>query len=300
MTCSVDCQCSQFNASSKIRWQTVSSREVYLVMAAPFFLVDPVVISWWFGKTQWRCVSVLLRKQRLFDCKGQRETTLIVELKSESLLCFQEERGVAGQLLLNKPWPLSIRPEELIRHETGQTQVRNEGHWVTKQTAFIHEGQHLIQPTGFWGPAHRHKFTLADCNGCSSQAEIILKPEHLPKANPFRQRTPSDYHSVVPTDPLALNRLTSSTKTGVHDFMASLTFSCVFVVPPHRKPSNHHHFSHSPSFKFQTITLTELWIISCHLRCSLSWVNTKIKDHRLWKEMFIYHKPSVWWRKLCG
>lgn len=42
--------------------------------------------------------------------------------------CFQEERGVAGQLLLNKPWPLSIRPEELIRHETGQSQVRNEGH----------------------------------------------------------------------------------------------------------------------------------------------------------------------------
>lgn len=78
--------------------------------------------------------------------KRQGETTLIVESKSESLWCFREERGVTGRLLLNKPWPLSIRPEELIRHETGQTQVRNEGHWVTKQAASIQEGQHFIQP----------------------------------------------------------------------------------------------------------------------------------------------------------
>lgn len=56
------------------------------------------------------------------------KTTPMVESKSESLECFQEERGVTGQLLLNKPWPLSIRPEELIRHETGQAQVRDEGH----------------------------------------------------------------------------------------------------------------------------------------------------------------------------
>lgn len=73
----------------------------------------------------------------------------MVESKSESLECFQEERGVTGQLLLNKPWPLSIRPEELIRHETGQAQVRDEGRCVTKQTASIQEGQHFIQPTDF-------------------------------------------------------------------------------------------------------------------------------------------------------
>lgn len=101
-------------------------------------------------------------------------------------------------------------------------------------------------------------------------AEIIMKPEHFPKTNPFRQRTPSDYHSAIPPDLLALNRLTPTTKTDIPNFMASLMFSRVFVGPPHGKHTNHHHLSRSPSFKCQTITLTELWIISCHLRCSLN------------------------------
>lgn len=48
--------------------------------------------------------------------------------KSKSFQCFGEERGITGQLLLSKPWPLPIRPEELIRHETGQARVRDEGH----------------------------------------------------------------------------------------------------------------------------------------------------------------------------
>lgn len=41
---------------------------------------------------------------------------------------FQEEQGVSGQLLLNKPWPVSIRLQELIRHETGRARVRDGGH----------------------------------------------------------------------------------------------------------------------------------------------------------------------------
>lgn len=62
------------------------------------------------------------------DLKRRGETIPTDESKSKSLERFQEEGGVTGQLLLNKPWPLSIRPEELIRHETGQARVRNEGH----------------------------------------------------------------------------------------------------------------------------------------------------------------------------
>lgn len=60
---------------------------------------------------------------------------------------FREEQGVAGQLLLNKPWPLSVRPHELIGHEMGRAQVRNEGHWVTKRTESNQEGQDFTQPT---------------------------------------------------------------------------------------------------------------------------------------------------------
>lgn len=100
-------------------------------------------------------------------------------------------------------------------------------------------------------------------------AKFIMTPQHFPKTNSFRQRTPSDQHSAIPPDLLALNRLTPITKTDIPNFMASLMFSCVFVGPPHRIHTNHHHFSRSPPFKRQTITLTELWIISCHLRCSL-------------------------------
>ena len=60
-----------------------------------------------------------------------------------------EERKAIDLLLLNKPCPVSISPAELIRHETGQRLVRNEGHWVTKQTASIHKTQGFI-PTRFF------------------------------------------------------------------------------------------------------------------------------------------------------
>lgn len=76
--------------------------------------------------------------------------------KSKSLQCFWEEWGIGGQLLLSKPWPLPIRPEELIRHETGQARVRNEGHWVTRQTASV---LYFIQPTVFWS-THGHFWWL--------------------------------------------------------------------------------------------------------------------------------------------
>lgn len=73
--------------------------------------------------------------------------------------------------------------------------------------------------------------------------------------------------------------------------MASLMFSCVFVGPPHRKHTNHHRLSRSPSFKCQTITLTELWIRAFTSFPVISGVLlievTQIKNHNLLKEIFI-------------
>lgn len=141
---------------------------------------------------------------------------------------FQEEQGVSGQLLLNKPWPVSIRLQELIRHETGRARVRDGGHWVTKRAESGQEGLRFYTASGSLNAAQKLKDIYWKTNKWRNQ--MIPSETNLPQ---FWRHPPTNTQPFHP-DLLSPNRSTSlTTETDTLVSRSLVIYSVVvFVVGP--------------------------------------------------------------------
>lgn len=185
---------------------------------------------------------------------------------------FQEEQGVSGQLLLNKPWPVSIRLQELIRHETGRARVRDGGHWVTKRAESGQEGLRFYTASGSLNAAQKLKDIYWKTNKWRNQ--MIPSETNLPQ---FWRHPPTNTQPFHP-DLLSPNRSTSlTTETDTLVSRSLVIYSVVvFVVGPLHWKEKKKHIGIISTSPFTQLQEPLHWQnsrsfppIHRHLRCSL-------------------------------
>lgn len=203
---------------------------------------------------------------------------------------FQEEQGVSGQLLLNKPWPVSIRLQELIRHETGRAWVRDGGHWVTKRAETSQEGLRF-----------NTALTQVDWKINQWRNQMISSETNLPHLRRHPLTNTQPFHP----DLLASNRSTSpTTETDTLVSRALVLHSVVVFVGPLHWKGKKKHRNHQHLAIYQVtiaMTPTELPIISLphrHLSCSLVRVET-IPEEPSTRQPQIVQIPANNWNKLA-